>query len=157
MTDQTLDDGLDIVLDDLADLPQNAPFPAGAHHALMFLYKNAKKAGAFSAKFKYVATLEFSNPADAEAREDGYVPPKENDEAMIFINTIKKDGTKNEFGQGQLKQLATPVAQMLGTGSVNEVIAATKNGIGVVIVTGVKPATAEYSAAMTISKISLLD
>lgn len=162
MTDQTLDDGLDIVLDDLADLPQNAPFPAGAHHALMFLSKNAKKAGAYTAKFKYVGTLEFANPADAEARPtaeggDGYVPPKENDEAVIFINTVKKDGTKNEFGQGQLKQLATPVAQMLGTSSVNEVIAATKNGIGVVIVTGVKPATAEYSAAMTISKISLLD
>lgn len=157
MTDQTLDNGLDIVLDDLADLPQNSPFPPGAHHAKMFLYKSDKKAGAYSAKFKYVATLEFANPADAEAREDGYVPPKENDESVVFINTIKKDGNPNTFGQGQLKQLAGPVGQMLGTGSVNEIVAATKNGIDVVMVTGIKPASGDYAASMTISKISLMD
>lgn len=156
MTDQTIND-LDETLDDLADLPQNAPFPPGVHHANMYIFKSKTKVGAYSVKFKYVATLEFANPADAEAREDGYVPPKEDDEAVIFINTRKKDGTKNEFGQGQLKQIAGPIGAILGSSSVNEIVEATKNGIGVAIVTGIKPAKDGYDAAMTLSKISLMD
>lgn len=157
MTDQTIDN-LDDTLDDLADLPQSSPFPPGAHHAKLFLIKNLKKAGAYTAKFKYVATLEFANPADAEENpETGYKPPKENDEAIIFINTKKKTGEVNEYGQGQLKMFAKPIGDEIGSNSAAEVALSTKNGRDCIIVTAIKAASGEYAASMIVNKFSLMD
>lgn len=149
MTDATqMDDLLDETLDDLADLPTSAPFPSGAHLAVMTLERQKDKPTTVIAKFKYVSNMELVNP---EA-----TPPKAGDEAAIFIHTKKKDGAKNEFGQGQLKQLVMPISERTGVKSINELIELTKAGVEVAIVTGIKKAKEEgYQDAMTIVKIML--
>lgn len=143
-------DILDSTLDDLADLPSNAAFPAGAHNATMFLSAPAPKAGKKQqvvAKFKYKDNIELANPTDAV--------PNPDDECTIFISLYKKDGDKNEFGEGQVKQLLAPLKAAGLTGNTRELIEATKLGVDVMIVTGQR----DYNgtAQMTIVKIELAE
>jgi hypothetical protein len=51
MSEINIDNLLDETLDDLADLPQVAPFPAGAHIAQMHVLPREKKPGAYLLKF----------------------------------------------------------------------------------------------------------
>jgi hypothetical protein len=149
MTDSTDDILVDEMLDDLADLPETAPFPPGAHTAKMFLMRQKDKPSTIIAKFKYVKEMELVNP--------NAVAPKPDDEATIFIHTKKKDGTKNEFGQGQLKMLISPIAERIGAKGVNECLESTKDGVEVAIVTGLRKSKEEgYPDAMTIVKIMLV-
>lgn len=144
---------LDEMLDDLADLPAQKNFPPGAHLATMTVTPNSKKAGAYTVKFKYKMTEEFANPADAESEE----APREGDEAVMFINTRNKEGQVNEFGQGQLKIILVPVAQANGLRSTLEACEATKNGVDVVIVSGIrKSKDPQYADQMTVSKLALV-
>lgn len=147
--DQTVDSLLDETLDDLADLPSSKPFPAGAHQALMFITKpDPKKPSMYCVKFKHEAVLEMAS-ATAEA-------PKPGDEAVMFIHTKKKDGAVNEFGQGQLKMILSPLAERLGTTSIAALVEATKPGIQVGIVCAIKAAKDEYQEAMVLQKIQLV-
>jgi hypothetical protein len=139
---------VDEMLDDLADLPSSKPFPTGAHAAKMFLSRQKDKTSTIIAKFKHTAVMELTNATD--------VAPNPGDEATIFIHTKKKDKTPNEFGQGQLKQLITPIAERIGAKSVNECLEATKDGIDVAIVTGIKKGTDGNPDQMTIAKIMLV-
>lgn len=139
----------DEMLDDLADLPASQPFPIGAHLVEMSLMRQKDKPSTILAKFKYKSPMELTNP---EA-----VPPKPNDECTIFIHTKKKNGEKNEFGQGQLKMLITPLSERLNIKSINELIEATKSGVEVAIVTGIKKGDTKegYSDSMTVVKCML--
>lgn len=145
------DDILDSTLDDLADLPSNAAFPAGAHNATMFMSLPVPKAGKKQqvvAKFVYKSNIELANPTDAV--------PNEKDECTVFISLYKKDGDKNEFGQGQVKQLIAPMKEAgLQLATTREYIEATKQGVDVMIVTG----TRDYNGTpqMTIVKIELAE
>lgn len=148
MTD--MNDILDSTLDDLADLPSNAAFPAGCHIATMFLSAPVPKAGKRQqvvAKFKYKSTDELANATDTL--------PNEGDESTVFISLFKKDGDKNEFGQGQVKQLLEPLKAAGLEGTTRELIEATKPGVDVRIVTGQR----DYNgvAQMTIAKIEIAD
>lgn len=144
-----MDNLLDETLDDLADLPQVAPFPAGAHIAQMHILPREKKPGAYLVKFTLKNTLELSTPTDT--------PPKEGDQALMNVFTMKKEGGKNEFGQGQLKMLLTPIAQRMGLNRVGDILEAIKaDGVEVAVVTGVqKSKDPQYQDAMTIKKIEL--
>ncbi len=106
-----------------------------------------KKPSSYLVKFKHVDTLELSDP--------GATPPNPDDEAVMFIHTKKKDGEKNEFGQGQLKMILAPVAAAISSTSITDCLEATKGGLDVVIVSGVKTQK-DYPDQMTLSKISLL-
>ena len=144
----SVNDILDSTLDDLADLPETKPFPAGVHKATMFLSAPAPKPGKnpqVIAKFKHRETVEL---VDASA-----VSPNPEDESTIFISLKKKDGTPNEFGQGQVKQLLAPLAAAGLTGTSRELIEATKAGIDVVIVV----ATRDYNGTdqQTLKSIEL--
>jgi hypothetical protein len=77
-----------------------------------------KKPGAYLVKFTLKNTLELSTPTDT--------PPKEGDQALLNIFTLKKEGGKNEFGQGQLKMLLTPIAQRMGLNRVGDILEAIK-------------------------------
>jgi hypothetical protein len=148
MTDTN--DILDGTIDDLADLPSNAAFPAGCHLATMFLSAPKPKPGKKQqvvAKFVYKSTEEMAD-ATSEA-------PNPGDESTMFISLFKKDGDKNEYGEGQLKQLLAPLVDAGLTGSKRELIDATKPGVDVRIVTG----TRDYNgvAQMTLAKIELVD
>lgn len=153
MTDETMDNLLDETLDDLADLPQVAPFPAGAHSAKMTIQrkkeKDQVKPGAYMVIFEHLNVLEL---ADATAN-----PPKPGDKAILNIFTKKKDGGRNEFGEGQLKLILSPLAERLGTTKVGELIEATKDGVEVGIVTGIQKAKdPQYQDQMTLRKIELV-
>ena len=145
--DQTLDQ-LDETLDDLADLPQQAPWPAGAYEATVQITRMPKKQGSFVINLTCVQPIELSDPA-AE-------PPAEGDKSVVFIHTMKKDGTKNEFGQGQLKNILTPIANALNTRSVSEVLEATKDGIPAIVVVKIRKSKDEqYDDAQEIVKLEL--
>lgn len=145
--DETMNDLLDETLDDLADLPQSKPFPAGAHKALMFITRNPTKKTTYVVKFKHQETLEVTAPT-AEM-------PKPGDESTMFIHTKTKDNKPNEFGQGQLKMILKPLAERLGTTNISELLEATKPGIEVGIVSGVKSQEG-YNDQMTLAKIQLV-
>lgn len=152
MNAQTQNDDvmLDETLDDLADLPETAPFPDGAHVATMFVTKVVKpgKHPMYAAKFVYKQVAELSNPTD--------VPPNPGDEAVIFIHTKKKTGEANEFGQGQLKMLLNPIGERLNTRSVNEILSAIKEtGIDCLIVTS-KRKQEGYPDSMNVNKFALV-
>lgn len=147
----------DELLDDLADLPSIAPYPPGAHQAKMTITKKPGKpakdgkaatAPSYQAMFEYIAPMELVDPSKT--------PPNAGDKSFVNIFTKKKDGTPNEFGQGQLKLLVAPIAEKIGTSSVNEVIEASKNGIEVAIVTGIKKGQDGYQDQMTVTKLMLV-
>ncbi len=149
MSDQ-MDQMLDETLDDLADLPQSAPFATGAHVADMFISRDKKKPstledplGAFG-EFVYKRLLELSNPTDT--------PNNPGDESVVWLHTKKKDGAVNEIGQGQLKMLLQPLSEKLNIRSVNDLLEATKPGIEVVIVTGVRKQDG-YADSMSVNKL----
>lgn len=147
--DTTNDEVLvDETLDDLADLPATNPFPIGAHKAAMFLSRQKDKPTTIVVKFKHKEVMELTNATDE--------PPKPGDEATIWIHTKKKDGTKNEYGQGQLKSLITPIAERTGEKSVNALIESTKDGVEVAIVTGIQKGKDGNPDQMTIAKLMLL-
>lgn len=145
--DETMD-MLDETLDDLADLPETKPFPAGAHLASVKIKRNTKKAGSYVVEMTHKMVVEMSNPADTE--------PAEGDQSTIFISTKKKDGTANEIGQGQLKMFFKPIAAMLNTNSINECIAATKDGLDMVVVCGIRKGNEQYpNDQQTVAKVEL--
>lgn len=147
--DETMD-MLDETLDDLADMPETKPFTAGAHLASVKIKRNTKKAGAYVVEMTHKAVVELSNPNDAE--------PKEGDKSTIFIATKKKDGTTNEFGQGQLKLFLKPVGAMLGTNSINDCLAATKDGIDMIVVCGIRKSNNEqYDDQQSVNKVELAE
>ena len=59
-------DSLDETLDDLADLPQNKPFPAGAHLVQLKIRRNEKKAGQYIVEMTHQEVVELTNPNIAE-------------------------------------------------------------------------------------------
>lgn len=145
---------LDETLDDLADLPQVQPFPPGAHLAKMTItVKEGKvtdgKKGppSYLASFEYINVLELTDPSRT--------PPNAGDKAFVNIYTRKKDGTPNEFGQGQLKLLLAPLQERLQTSNVRELLEATKAGVEVGITTGIKRGQEGYSDQMTVVKCML--
>lgn len=152
MTEQTVQDNDDLLdddlLDDLADLPQIAPFPAGVHLCDLILKRNADKdkKKSYIAEFTYKSTMELVN--------DQATPPNAGDKCAMFLHTLKKDGTKNEFGEGQLKMILTPLAERLNEKSISKLIDATASGIEVAIVSGVKKQK-DYPDQMTLSKLML--
>lgn len=145
--DQTLDQ-LDETLDDLADMPAQNLWPAGAYAAKIRISRMPKKAGSYVVNMDHQQTIELTNPADTE--------PANGDQTASFIHTRKKDGTANEFGQGQLKALLAPIAQALETRSINDILEATKNGIDAIVVVKIrKSKDPAYSDSQDIVKLEL--
>lgn len=155
--DLDLDSLLDETIDDLADLPETKPFPDGAHLVNLKIKRvqDEKKnpvPGKFIVEMKYIQEVELSDvdtPEDARSKED--------DQFAAWIHTLKKDGTKNEFGQGQLKIIVKPLADALGLSKVGEVIAATEEGIQCIVVTKIRKAKKDsgYEDSMDIKQVQV--
>lgn len=144
----SLDNILDETLDDLADLPSNSPFVPGFHKASMVLDAPKPKPGK-----KQIVVATFTYKEAVELTDPSAEPNKAGDTAKYFINLYKKDGSANDFGQGQLKQLLAPLAAAGITGNSRELIAASSIGVDVVMATGIR--NYEGTDSMTISKIEL--
>lgn len=130
--DDTLD-SLDDTLDDLADLPSTKPFVPGAYLVSMTVKRQPKKPSSFIAEFVHKETVELTNPNTPEEELS-----KEGDKTTIFITTKKTDGTPNEFGQGQIKQLLAPLGELYNTRSISEILEANKGGADVHVVFGIQ-------------------
>jgi hypothetical protein len=111
-----MDSLLDETLDDLEDLPEFKPYPAGAHQCLAtFSTKEINGNAAIELGFKLVETLEFANPQEA-TNENGEPSTKQGDTAstMFMLN--------NEFGRGNLKKCATPFGEALGLPTIRDIV-----------------------------------
>ena len=151
-TEETLDDLLDETLDDLADLPETKPWAAGVHKAKVIVRRNTKKAGSYIVEMIHQESLEFTNPNLAEEEQ-----PKEGDKSTLFISTKKKDGTPNEFGQGQLKLVLKPMAALANTNNIAEILDTIKDGVECIVIVGIRKSRDEqYDDQQEIKKIEVV-
>lgn len=110
MSNDNFDSILDANLDDLADLPEFASFPAGVHRCTVSLAKkeiNSKPA--IEVKLVAIETVELSKPEEDKPVNAGQVSS-----AAYFLD--------NEFGQGAFKKLVAPLAASLGVSSLRELL-----------------------------------
>lgn len=137
-----LDSLLDSTLDDLADLPEFALFPAGAHRvSIEFESKEVNKHPSIELKMKLLETLELADPETAPAA------PGTETSVLFMMN--------NEFGQGKFKEAIKPVAAHLGVSSIREAVEGAK-GMEVVVVTkqrANKDKTATYMDVVSLSVV----
>jgi hypothetical protein len=119
-----LDDLLDMTLDDLADLPEFKPYPAGVHRAKATMeIKEINKKKAVELSFKYVSCEELADDTEATPAADDVAS------CMYFLD--------NEFGQGGLKKVAVPLGEALQLTSLGEIIGQTVD-IDCIIVTNIQ-------------------
>lgn len=148
---------LDETIDDLADMPENKPFPDGAHMISLKIRravddKKQPKPGVYMLECKYSELAELADPNTPEENLS-----KKDDTHAVWLYTKKKDGTRNELGEGQFKAIIKPIATALGLSTVGEVIEATKNGVDVLVVTKIrKSRDPQYPDSMNISKLEVL-
>lgn len=135
MSTQTQDfsdiDGLlDSTLDDLADMPEFKPFPAGAHRAtISFDQKKVGEISSIELSIEGIETVELSNADDTP------IAPKDSTSVLYMLK--KKDGTNNELAQGQLKNILKPLQAHFGTSSSRETMEQSK-GAEVLLVTKIR-------------------
>lgn len=105
-----LDALLNGTVDDLADLPEIKPFPAGAHRVTVeFETKEINKKPAVFLHMTLVEHLELADTND----EPLVAGAKTNCMYMLLNN----DGKPNEISQGQLKKILLSVKEGLGVSS----------------------------------------
>lgn len=101
---------LDANLDDLADLPEFANFPAGVHRCTVdILQKTINNKPAMEVKLTAIETVELSF-----AETDKPVNAGQTSSSAYFLD--------NEFGQGAFKKLVAPLASALGVSSIRDLI-----------------------------------
>lgn len=117
-----LDQILDATLDDLDDLPEFKPFPAGGHKVLAsFSVDKVNNKPVIKLDFKYIEKLELADPQDEV--------PKEGDVASTMFML------DNEYGVGNFKKCAAPFREALGFGSNREIVEGVKDVECIIITT----------------------
>lgn len=110
-----IDAMLDGTLDDLADLPEFKPYPAGTHAVILTIVdKTAAKSRVnnhpgFEVKMKAVETLELANPDDTPLVAGA-------ETSVLYL-------LDNPIGQGSFKKLLASAAEHFGAKSNRELIA----------------------------------
>ena len=118
-----IDSLLDGTLDDLADLPEFKPFPAGATRAIISWDTSKKINGvpAIQCNLKGIETVELANESDT--------PIQAGDETSVLFQM------DSEFGQGKFKNLIAALKPVFGGNTNRETIEASQNGEVVVVTT----------------------
>jgi len=118
-----IDSLLDGTLDDLADLPEFKPFPAGATRCVLTWDTTKKINGvpAIQLNMKAIETVELATSTDT--------PVVAGDETSVLFQM------DNEFGQGKFKNVIAALKPVFGGNSNREVIEASNNGEVVVVTT----------------------
>jgi hypothetical protein len=131
-----IDQLLDGSLDDLADLPEFKPFPAGAHSATIVSWERKlfddkadsnKKNTAIVVRFKADSTIEPTDPADV-------VSPGQETEYMYFL-AHHSSPKAAEIGQGGFKALMASLVEFYGADTPRNLMEKS-TGASVLIVTG---------------------
>lgn len=111
---------LDSTLDDLADLPENKPFPSGSYVVTMNLAsKEINKKPAVECKMKLQDVIEMAD-VDAAAPEAGA-------ESNVLFILKNNDGSANEIAQGQLKKILQVLQPTFGGSTSKEVMENSKD------------------------------
>lgn len=126
----SIDDLLDMQLDDLADMPEFKPFPAGIHRVLLNFNKEpVNDIPTITVKMTAQETLECTNSEDT--------PVKQGDTCNVMLMLKNKNGSVNEFSQGTLKLICAPLAAHFGTTSMRDTLEAAE-GVEVAVVTKIR-------------------
>lgn len=137
-----MDDLLDSSIDDLADMPEFAVYPAGVHKVIIdFEKKEVNKHRCVELKMKLIETLELANP-------DEEVPQAAGTEATVLFML------DNELGQGKLKDILRVLAPIVGTTKISDVLIAAK-GMEVIVVTKVRQNKEKSQSYTDIVKMSV--
>lgn len=125
-----LDALLDSTLDDLADMPEFKPFPAGAHVCtLEFKPKEINKKAAVEVVLIHVSTEELVDSAAT--------PPKPGDTTNCLFILTNNDGQPNEISQGKLKMILAALKETTG-GTTNREVMEGAKGIHCLVVTKIR-------------------
>ena len=125
-----IDSLLDGTLDDLADMPEFKPFPVGAHRCtIKWELVEINKQMCPQISLTAIETVELANPEDA--------PLEAGDSTNVIFMFKKKDGTANEMGQGQFKNVITPLSQHFGSAT-NRAAMEDSNGAECLVVTEIR-------------------
>lgn len=132
----SMDDLLDGTLDDLADVPEFKPFPAGAH-IVKISFDASKKINdmpAIEVKLTHIETAELVNPEDTA--------PKAGDSTNVIYILKKKDDkgnvVRNELAEGQFKLLLASLAPAFPEATTNRTIMAAAEGFEVLAATSIR-------------------
>jgi hypothetical protein len=122
-----INDLLDAQLDDLADLPENKPFPNGAYAVTVNLAaKEINKKPAVEMKMKLLEVIELSSTEDPA--------PEAGAESNVLFILKNNDGSANEIAQGQLKKVLQALQPTFGGSTPKEVMENSKNASVAVVV-----------------------
>jgi len=112
MTDMNIDSLLDSSIDDLADLPEFAVYPAGVHRVIIsFAEKVVNNHPSVEMGMKCVETIELSDPT----KDEPLVPGTES--SVLYM-------LDNEFSQGKFKKIMQVLAASCGTASIRDTMEA---------------------------------
>ncbi len=119
----SLESLLDATLDDLADLPEFKPFPAGAHRVTIILEsKEVNKKPCVEMKMRAIETVDLAEP-----QSETNVPLVAGTESgVLFV-------LDNDIGQGKFKEIMKVLAAKFGTSKVRDTMESAKNAECLVI------------------------
>lgn len=145
---QSIDSILDSTLDDLADLPEFKPFPAGAHRCIFnWESKTINNKPCVELKFVAIETIESSDPQEAVVNEG--------QTTNILLMLRNNDGGKNEISEGQLKLVVAALKPTFGGDTNGQTLEAAR-GAEVLLVSKVrvnKSSGQENTALVSLSVI----
>jgi hypothetical protein len=137
-----LDSILDSSIDDLADLPEFAVFPNGAHKVIIqWESKEVNKHPCMELKMKAVETVELSNPAEDKPLVTGA------ESSVLFM-------LDNEFGQGKFKTIIKALAEATGSNKISEAVEAS-NGMEVTVICKVRQNKDKTQSYTDVTKITV--
>lgn len=125
MADFDVNSLLDGTLDDLADVPEFKPYPAGSHVVIINWVDKTKKADWINGHPGYELKMKYQEPV--ELSDATQVPPEKNAETSVLYLL------DNELGQGKFKQILAVASEKFGAMSNRELIAASQNATCVVV------------------------
>jgi hypothetical protein len=118
-------DLLDDSIDDLADLPEFKPYPAGAHRATIYFSEKEVNGAAYRViDMKAIETLELNDPVADQPLVAGA-------ETSVMY---QKD---NVFAQGKFKPIIVAIANHFGTKSISDAMNQ-GNGMEVTVITKIR-------------------
>lgn len=143
-SDFNMDAILDGTLDDLADVPEFKPFPAGTHKAVIsFEAKKVNNHPSVEVKLTAIETIELPDNSGAEP-----VSPGQEGTVLYMMD--------NELGQGKFKNLLRELAKHFGEGKTNRQIMEDANKAEVLVVTTLRPNKDKTKMYMDIDSIAVV-
>ena len=125
-------DILDGTLDDLADIPEFKPYPNDAHKVTITMERRQEGEGkdtkdSVFVKMTAIETVELVTPKASPEDEKGDLPLEAGAVATVMYNL------KNEFGQGQFKELMKAYAGIHGNKPLKDLMVDAQNSTAVVV------------------------